>query len=107
MLEAHIQEQHSVTHDAAIVAPLLLVAHEYDGLKLVDEARGSFQSVTPKKAGYALVTPLTVRLARLLGNGLPRNVYRDRFPYGSTLYVIHKLLFWVWVSCVSELKMKG
>ncbi|KAF9799407.1 hypothetical protein SFRURICE_003104 [Spodoptera frugiperda] len=79
MLEAHIQEQHSVTHDAAIVAPLLLVAHEYDGLKL------------------------TVRLARLLGNGLPRNVYRDRFPYGSTLYVIHKLLFWVWVSCVSEL----
>uniref|UniRef100_A0A2H1W5M9 SFRICE_036670 n=1 Tax=Spodoptera frugiperda TaxID=7108 RepID=A0A2H1W5M9_SPOFR len=44
---------------------------------------------------------LTARLVRWLGNWLPRNVYRVQFPHGATLCVIHKLLFRVWVSCVS------
>ncbi|KAF9814856.1 hypothetical protein SFRURICE_016701 [Spodoptera frugiperda] len=26
-----------------------------------------------------------------------------RFPHGATLYVIHKLLFRVWASCICEL----
>uniref|UniRef100_A0A2H1VY93 SFRICE_009338 n=1 Tax=Spodoptera frugiperda TaxID=7108 RepID=A0A2H1VY93_SPOFR len=31
---------------------------------------------------------------------LPRNVYQIRSPHGTTLCVIHKLLFRVWVSCI-------
>ncbi|KAF9803210.1 hypothetical protein SFRURICE_002917 [Spodoptera frugiperda] len=46
---------------------------------------------------------LTARLARWLGNWLPCNVSRVRFPHGTTLCVIHRLLFRVWVSCVCEL----
>uniref|UniRef100_A0A2H1VIX5 SFRICE_016635 n=1 Tax=Spodoptera frugiperda TaxID=7108 RepID=A0A2H1VIX5_SPOFR len=66
----------------------------------------------PQKAGNALVTPLvsigggdhlpseilTARLARWLGNRLPRNVQCVRFPHGATLRVIHKLVF----SCVVD-----
>ncbi|KAF9810371.1 hypothetical protein SFRURICE_008627 [Spodoptera frugiperda] len=43
---------------------------------------------------------MTARLARWLGNWLPCNVSRVRFPHGTTLCVIHRLLFRVWVSCV-------
>ncbi|KAF9814733.1 hypothetical protein SFRURICE_014828 [Spodoptera frugiperda] len=46
---------------------------------------------------------LTARLVRWLGNWLPRNGWRARFPHGVTLCVIHKWLFRVWVSCVCEL----
>uniref|UniRef100_A0A2H1VW30 SFRICE_015534 n=1 Tax=Spodoptera frugiperda TaxID=7108 RepID=A0A2H1VW30_SPOFR len=42
-------------------------------------------------------------LVRWLGNWLPRNVQRVRFPHGATLCVIHKLLLRVWVSCVCEI----
>uniref|UniRef100_A0A2H1VSU5 SFRICE_014745 n=1 Tax=Spodoptera frugiperda TaxID=7108 RepID=A0A2H1VSU5_SPOFR len=41
----------------------------------------------------------TPRLVRWLGNRLPRNVNRVRFPHRPTLCVIHKLLFRVWVTC--------
>ncbi|KAF9796041.1 hypothetical protein SFRURICE_006820 [Spodoptera frugiperda] len=34
---------------------------------------------------------------------LSRKVQRIRFQHGAAHYVIHKLLFWVWVSCVCEL----
>ncbi|KAF9789942.1 hypothetical protein SFRURICE_003351 [Spodoptera frugiperda] len=36
---------------------------------------------------------MTARLARWLGNWLPRNVSRVRFLHGTTLCVIHRLLF--------------
>ncbi|KAF9823595.1 hypothetical protein SFRURICE_011901, partial [Spodoptera frugiperda] len=42
---------------------------------------------------------LTAQLARWLGNRLPCNVSRVRFLFGTTLCVIHRLLFRVWVSC--------
>ncbi|KAF9824429.1 hypothetical protein SFRURICE_019674 [Spodoptera frugiperda] len=45
---------------------------------------------------------MTARLVRWLGNWLPCNVSRVRFPHGATLCV-HKLLFRVWVSCACEL----
>ncbi|KAF9791621.1 hypothetical protein SFRURICE_020020 [Spodoptera frugiperda] len=43
------------------------------------------------------------RLARWLGNRLPRNVLRVRFLHGATSSVIYKLLFRIRVSCVFEL----
>ncbi|KAF9807427.1 hypothetical protein SFRURICE_005385 [Spodoptera frugiperda] len=43
------------------------------------------------------------QMARWLGNWLPCNVSRVRFPHGTTLCLIHRLLFRVWVSCVCEL----
>ncbi|KAF9786559.1 hypothetical protein SFRURICE_012167 [Spodoptera frugiperda] len=43
-------------------------------------------------------------LARWLGNWPPCNVSRVRFPHGTTLCVIHKLLFRVWVSCACEIR---
>ncbi|KAF9804825.1 hypothetical protein SFRURICE_007728 [Spodoptera frugiperda] len=46
---------------------------------------------------------MTARLVRWLGNWLPCNVQRVGFPHGTTLCVIHRLLFRVWVSCVCEL----
>ncbi|KAF9790006.1 hypothetical protein SFRURICE_002371 [Spodoptera frugiperda] len=52
-----------------------------------------------------ILTILTARLVRWLGNWLPRNGQRVRFPHGATLCVIHKLLLRVWVSCVCELKL--
>uniref|UniRef100_A0A2H1WY87 SFRICE_040928 n=1 Tax=Spodoptera frugiperda TaxID=7108 RepID=A0A2H1WY87_SPOFR len=39
----------------------------------------------------------TVRLVWWLGNWLQRNVSRARLPQGTTLCMIHKLLFRVWV----------
>ncbi|KAF9810212.1 hypothetical protein SFRURICE_019499 [Spodoptera frugiperda] len=53
--------------------------------------------------GKPYVNKSVARLARWLGNWLPCNVSRVRFPHGTTLCVIHKLLFRVWVSCVCEL----
>ncbi|KAF9823332.1 hypothetical protein SFRURICE_012751 [Spodoptera frugiperda] len=53
-------------------------------------------------------------MARWLGNWPPYNVSRLRFPHGTILCVIHRLLFRVWVSCACELlcrltvaKLKG
>ncbi|KAF9787576.1 hypothetical protein SFRURICE_001628 [Spodoptera frugiperda] len=40
---------------------------------------------------------------RWLGNRLPRNVERVRFPHGATLCVIHKLLLRVWVLSICVL----
>ncbi|KAF9797307.1 hypothetical protein SFRURICE_006289 [Spodoptera frugiperda] len=42
------------------------------------------------------MVPLTAQLAWWLGNWLPCNVSRVRFPHGTTLCVIHRLLFRVW-----------
>uniref|UniRef100_A0A2H1WYM7 SFRICE_033252 n=1 Tax=Spodoptera frugiperda TaxID=7108 RepID=A0A2H1WYM7_SPOFR len=42
-------------------------------------------------------------MARWLGNWPPYNVSRLRFPHGTILCVIHRLLFRVWVSCACEL----
>uniref|UniRef100_A0A2H1VAL1 SFRICE_021087 n=1 Tax=Spodoptera frugiperda TaxID=7108 RepID=A0A2H1VAL1_SPOFR len=46
---------------------------------------------------------MTARLTQWLGNWLPCNVSRVRFPHGTTLCVIHRLLFRVWVSCACEI----
>uniref|UniRef100_A0A2H1VHM8 SFRICE_011265 n=1 Tax=Spodoptera frugiperda TaxID=7108 RepID=A0A2H1VHM8_SPOFR len=51
-------------------------------------------------AGYKI---LTARLARWLGNWLPCNVSRFRFPHGTTLCVIHELLLRAWVLCACEI----
>lgn len=48
---------------------------------------------------------VTIRMqptARCLGNWLPCNVWRVRFPQGTSHCVLRKLLFWVWGSCVCE-----
>uniref|UniRef100_A0A2H1VSC2 SFRICE_016648 n=1 Tax=Spodoptera frugiperda TaxID=7108 RepID=A0A2H1VSC2_SPOFR len=47
---------------------------------------------------------LLTQLARWLGYWLPCNVSWVRFPHRTTLCVIHRLLFRVWVSCVCELE---
>ncbi|KAF9808339.1 hypothetical protein SFRURICE_008392 [Spodoptera frugiperda] len=44
---------------------------------------------------------VTAQLALWLGNWLLFNVSRVHFPHGTTLCVIHRLLFRVWVSCVT------
>ncbi|KAF9796349.1 hypothetical protein SFRURICE_001922, partial [Spodoptera frugiperda] len=41
----------------------------------------------------------TAQLVWWLGNWLPCNAYRVRFPHGAILCVIHKLLFQFWASC--------
>uniref|UniRef100_A0A2H1VFT2 SFRICE_001132 n=1 Tax=Spodoptera frugiperda TaxID=7108 RepID=A0A2H1VFT2_SPOFR len=43
---------------------------------------------------------LTAQLAWWLGNWPPGNVSWVRFPHGTTLCVIHRLFFRVWLSCV-------
>ncbi|KAF9823531.1 hypothetical protein SFRURICE_011384, partial [Spodoptera frugiperda] len=50
-----------------------------------------------------MLCSLIGRLVRWLGNRLQRIVYQVRFPHGTTLCVIHKLLGRVWVSCGYEL----
>ncbi|KAF9823495.1 hypothetical protein SFRURICE_011348 [Spodoptera frugiperda] len=54
-----------------------------------------------------LYNDLTAQLTRWLGNWLPCNVSRVRFPYGTTLCVIHRLLFRIWVSCACEILRKA
>ncbi|KAF9798347.1 hypothetical protein SFRURICE_010764, partial [Spodoptera frugiperda] len=59
---------------------------------------------SPAPDGNSQSQVLTARLARWLGNWLPCNVSRVRFPHGTTLCVIHRLLFRVWVSCACEIR---
>ncbi|KAF9807030.1 hypothetical protein SFRURICE_011174 [Spodoptera frugiperda] len=46
---------------------------------------------------------MTAQLSRWLGNWLPCNVSRVHFPQGTTLCMIHRLLFRVWMSCIGNL----
>ncbi|KAF9800033.1 hypothetical protein SFRURICE_004445 [Spodoptera frugiperda] len=59
-------------------------------------ASENIQIIIPVEFQISNITICTYqRLVRPL-----RNVLRFRFPHGTTLCVIHKLLFQIWVSCI-------
>uniref|UniRef100_A0A2H1WTM1 SFRICE_022728 n=1 Tax=Spodoptera frugiperda TaxID=7108 RepID=A0A2H1WTM1_SPOFR len=79
--------------------------------ELMMKSQLRFTHVLLKEQSSALLEPRlrtllimkSLSLASWLGNWLPCNVSCVRFPHGTTLCVIHRLLFRVWLSCICEI----